>query len=553
MAQYSVLTCLRSLTHYCIQNLKPGALTPFNAFADCQRFVSSLAYSETSAPSISVSDDALRFSYKDKCVEIPQLIQGIRKLFEDTVQDVNNLFQNHSIPINIPAIVPDDMTNTTRGYSWLNNGCFAEPFALMRILCDDKSLRLCQKDPSGGLIWNTSAVVTTLQKCKKINKGLSVLCHTATGQPCRAKEFVDLKYRNGTRPRGLFREFNNLLIVPRRLKTETTTGREVFIPRYVPPELQALLEQYLIIVRPVEEQLAYQAYGEEERNLYEEYVWVQMGRVISGEDFSDCLEEYTERYIGCALSIQPWRHMAISWTREYLGDEMQLEKEKEKGEHEDVLAAQTGHSEVIRQLRYAPEISKLSSLTSDTMHRFKAASEAWWRFMQFYPGAQPVLPLRTHRRLEYEVTQGAHPTTVSLPSTVSSGPQATLSDAALDNFFARVQAVQSTSVAHIQNDLNAQISGLRHDLKQAVTVAVGQGIADYIVRQGTQSRAQIAPSPHEMSGAAFLPIQMEVEPEVILPVRDDMDDLYLSEAPAVADPPFSPTPLIAHPPSSTLR
>ncbi|EPQ50154.1 hypothetical protein GLOTRDRAFT_26194, partial [Gloeophyllum trabeum ATCC 11539] len=196
----------KSVTHHCLDNLHPGTLTPFTTLVDYQRFISSLAFSETTAPSITISDDATKFAYKGKLLQLADLTGGVRRLFQDTENQMNKLFHGQNIPINIPDHVPDDMTNAERDYSWLNNGTFTEPGILWKILTQDKDLRLCPVDPSGALMWNPGAMNEVMEVCSQINKSLAVLCHVLAGQPARATEFVDLKIRNSTSPRGLFRD-----------------------------------------------------------------------------------------------------------------------------------------------------------------------------------------------------------------------------------------------------------------------------------------------------------------------------------------------------------
>ncbi|EPQ50011.1 hypothetical protein GLOTRDRAFT_20971, partial [Gloeophyllum trabeum ATCC 11539] len=196
----------QSVTHYCLDNLHPGTLTPFTTLVDYQRFISSLAFSETNAPSITISDDATKFAYKGKLLQLGDLTHGVRRLFEDTHKMMSVLFRGHDIPVNIPDHVPDDMTNNNRDYSWLNNGVFTEPGILWKILTEDKALRLCLVDPSGVLMWSPGAMMEVMETCGQINKSLAVLCHVLAGQPARATEFVDLKIRNSTSPRGLFRD-----------------------------------------------------------------------------------------------------------------------------------------------------------------------------------------------------------------------------------------------------------------------------------------------------------------------------------------------------------
>lgn len=95
-----------------------------------------------------------------------------------------------------------------------------------------------------------------MEKFAKINDNLAVLLHCLPGQPSQASELMDTKIRNSTRPRTCFRKHGELWFVTRRVKYENQIRKEVFIPTKVPPLLQQLLEYYLLLIRPVEVDLA---------------------------------------------------------------------------------------------------------------------------------------------------------------------------------------------------------------------------------------------------------------------------------------------------------
>ena len=111
---------------------------------------------------------------------------------------------------------------------------------------------------SGELIFNGAAMMKVMGEMAAINANLSILCHELPGQPACASEFIEHKIRNSTRGRTFFRQHGADWLVTRRVKTEYKSHQEAFLPSKVPPELQQLLDLYLLCVRPVETDFARQ-------------------------------------------------------------------------------------------------------------------------------------------------------------------------------------------------------------------------------------------------------------------------------------------------------
>src|SRR5204862_2215468 len=195
----------------------------------------------------------------------------------------------------IPDIVKDDMTEQRRGYSWLDNGHFVQDRILLQILMNDADLNLCVKG-SGGLIFNGAAMMKVMGEMAAINANLSILCHSLPGQPARASEFIEHKIRNSTRGRTFFRQHGADWLVTRRVKTEYKSHQEAFLPSKVPPELQQLLDLYLLCVRPVETDFARRLWGDEVALLYHEYLFVQYDMRMTEDQFSRNLSRISQEY-----------------------------------------------------------------------------------------------------------------------------------------------------------------------------------------------------------------------------------------------------------------
>jgi len=479
-------------------NMMPGILCPFNAIIDYQRYASALAFSEARPQGASVSPNGSHVTYKDCTLEVSRWLIGLRTLFNDTKAMIQEFCRDQTLDIKIPAIVADNMSNNTRGYSWLDNGHFIKDRCVMQILLTDTNLNLCQKG-RGRLIFNTGAMHNIMAKAAEINSNLAILCHALPGQPPRGAEFVECKIRNSTRPRNFFRIHGSLWFVTRRLKVENLSRREVFIPIKVPPELQELLEIYCLGIRPVEVDFARKLYGEDVATLYHEYLYVQYGQRLEGSRFSQTLHGVSKEYFDCGMMVRTYRHIAVEIARIYLGSEYEIDEDEE-----DALAEQSGHSAATRRWHYAPERGLLPALSSDLILRFGVVSEWWWKLVGFYPGAAPLLPLLERRRLRgtWQPDQ--------LAMTSSNPQQNANSVSNLDS---------SRLMEQITATIKGTISEMEIGLEARIQASVASAMAEFLSRQ-TRQPLMIQDAEHSISAVQNPAPQTDVDHFA------DMEDMY---------------------------
>lgn len=192
----------------------------------------------------------------------------------------------------------------------------------------------------------------------------------------------------------MFRDFKDLWVVTRRVKTESIVEKETFLPMKCHPELTALLERYLLIVRPVEAEMINIVEGESQYHVYKEYIWTKRGRRVTPEYMRKSILDFNTDYCGMAAGIKIYRQIGVQMVKTFLGSEFEI-----KQEEMDVLATSAGHSITMARLRYASEVGKLPSMSSDLLLRFGRGSEAWWEHSGFKPGCPPLLPLRARQEL----------------------------------------------------------------------------------------------------------------------------------------------------------
>jgi hypothetical protein len=303
----------------CATRLSEGVISPYNSIRELQQYASGLVMSEPRPPNITLSPDVQTFAMHGKKLHLPTMRAGLRRLFNDVSKLLDEVLLHQDIPIDIPHNLADDMSNTTRNYSWLDNGTFTEKqFPMLKGYLDDPKQRLCWKDRDNKLHFHAASSSALMQKTAKINRGISVLNDFCNSLPARSTEFIDHKIRNSWRRRACYRDQGSLRWVNQYSKKTNGRKMDTFLPILVADELRTLQEKYLILARPVEELIARVLWGEEAGVLYHEYMYVEMGRRVDPEMFSRHLRSYLETYIGAGIGVEELRQISVSIMREYI-------------------------------------------------------------------------------------------------------------------------------------------------------------------------------------------------------------------------------------------
>jgi len=376
-------------------NLRPGATSPMNSTADYQRFASYIAMNASTPPNTRISDDGMHITYNDKTLSIAKWRNGLQRLGDELEKELDNLCLNSLFGLSIPDNVFDDWANEERGYSWTKNGKFIEDKrSLLSAMLKDPTLRLAKLNEAQEFEFNIAEVWDFLHKCDSVNEKLALFSFFTAGQTPRVAEFVEHKFANSTRPRTIFRDRHSIWLATRRVKSENLIEKETFIPMKCHPQLTKLLECYLLIVRPIEAELVKVVRSAKEYHLFTEYMWTKDCKPISSEAMRKAILQFTTTYFDTPIGTQEYRQICVEIGRVFLGSEFEI-----RDEDMDVLASQAGHSVDMTRLRYAAEVGKIPSMSSDLLGRFARVSEAWWHVTGFRPGYAPLLPLRARQDL----------------------------------------------------------------------------------------------------------------------------------------------------------
>ena len=423
-------------------NLRPGAMSPMNASIDYSRFASSLVMNAASPPVTRVSECGMFITYGEHTLSVVKWREGLRKLANEITQELDDLCLNQTFDLVVPTTIPDDWGNEERGYSWTKNETFLpDKRILLAAMLANPELKLANLNDAGQLIFDHAAIWKFIFKCNSVNEKLSLLSFFTPGQTPRVSEFVEHKYANSTKPRTMFKDFKSLWLATRRVKSTSIMEKETFLPIKCHPELTALLERYLLIVRPVEAEMVKIVKGEKQYHVYKEYLWTKDGERVSAEQMRASILKFNTNYCDVAVGTKEYRQICVQMNRTFLGSENEI-----KEEEMDALAAQASHSIIITRLRYAPEVGKLPSMSSDLLLRFGRVSEAWWEHTGFKPGCPPLLPLRARQELrDAALAAKLHP------------PPAPLAVVDTQAIVHAVTLAVITEVQKMQGNLDAQI------------------------------------------------------------------------------------------------
>ena len=376
------------------QMLMIDRVCPFNSIFEMQQFASAIAKNRAAPPVINWSDDYSKLTVRGQCIKLDSVRAGLQEMESKAWEILDDITLKERIPYNIPKDMVDDMTDSSIGYSWLDNGPFTESEnALLQKLMQDPASKLGYKE-NGKLKCNMVAAVGLMDKLAEVNRLLSVLLHIAPSQPARGTEHVDQKIRNSWRLRNLFHQDGKLWMVTQYTKTTNLTGRDVFIPMIVPDRLAKLLEYYLVVFRPLETTLAGIIYGKDAAQLYHDYLYVERGERVSSKDFGQYFTTITAQYMNVPLLMSYYRHAAIAIKREFI-DAIYHITSTHDDEVGDLLS---GHSTPTARRIYATKYGDLPFLTTDAIREYINFCMRWHQVMGYGDGPIP-LPLQMLRKV----------------------------------------------------------------------------------------------------------------------------------------------------------
>ena len=358
----------------------------YSSIVQLQSYASTLAKQQVSPPDIVWSHDRSKVAYKGEWLVLDNLRNGLNKMGEDVEKLMDDIALGTKIPYAIPDNLKDDMSDSSIGYSWLDNAHFMEEEdALLKLLINDPNFKLAELDRSQNFCWNHVRAHSLMMKLTQINRLLNVLLHIIPDQPARGTEHVEIKIRNNLRHRNVFWHDDRLWIVTQYTKTTNLTGHDSFLPMMLPRRLSRILERYLIVYRPLEKVLGNVLYGKNAMQNYHEFLFVEMGDTVSSPSFSNTLKKLCKSYMGVEFTLGPMRHSMIAIKREHILPMYWLSV-MDEDEIGDTLS---GHSSEMARTHYAVQSGSHPTNPGDTFQVCGTFCGEWHNVLSWGEGAVP--------------------------------------------------------------------------------------------------------------------------------------------------------------------
>ncbi|KAH9025421.1 hypothetical protein EDB84DRAFT_1241668, partial [Lactarius hengduanensis] len=385
------LKITRACVQYCSQLLSEQNYSSFWNIADLQHLASAIAYSDALPPNIIWKEDLTELTYKSTRININQLRKGLHTINDEVHQLLVKLSGGILLPCKIPTDLDDDLTKDEAGHSFLNHPSLShQHLSIVHHMIKDPSLNFISiQDHSNQLYFSQATMSFILTICAKINQLLMVLLHTVSSQPPRGTEEIDIRLWNGHRHRNIFLLFGQVWKIIQATKTENTIGHSTFIPAVLPPEVAQHLFYYLVHVRPLETFLSEKVYGASAKTLYQEFLYVQLGKQVTSDQFSHSMSQIMASQCGAAIGIRAWRHLAIALKREFIPPSLVDPFQN----HQDVGDMAASHSTWTARKNYAIDQNSLPLLSTDAMLAHEAFCKCWHSVLHFGT-LPPPIPMR---------------------------------------------------------------------------------------------------------------------------------------------------------------
>lgn len=215
----------------------------FKFVHNTQNYITKIAHSETRPPNYWVSEDALTYVVGRSSLTIDALRSGIQAAYRELWSLYAELVGDRRVTTPLTDVV-DDISNTTRGYSFSSE----PPFAARKHDCFlhvVKTKKLAAVDANGNFAWNKPATTQWLLTAAKfwrvLGWTLSITCQIST----RLTQFMETTLINADHLRSLLVQGGEMLLLGRNHKAGHITERDACTPGFVPKPLAEIIFEAL--------------------------------------------------------------------------------------------------------------------------------------------------------------------------------------------------------------------------------------------------------------------------------------------------------------------
>jgi hypothetical protein len=304
-----------------------------------------------------------------------------------------------------PDSLVDNPNAPNEGYSYfVANNCFrAESKGLANLLEHDPILQKRFVMPflsEGKLVWNLAEVCRYVDVIDGYKSILSCLVYWLSGMPPRGTEFTGtLIYNNSQRRRNIICSQGDLVFEHTYTKSESSTGFGRPVMRLPAHQLQRLLEEFIVVVKPVYDAFVLLLKGDsaDRTQEYHNLLWTYDGHEMTPAELSKSLRALSMEHLGFAIGLRSWRQIMIQFSTYILPLEIRT-----LALTTYVLTAQASHGQAAEDKNYNRQTGlTFEQVCSSQFGEYRRASLAWVEAFGFphprlrssitSPGTQPAI------------------------------------------------------------------------------------------------------------------------------------------------------------------
>lgn len=356
--------------------------TPFQRLCYLKGLAGDVAESEEVNPVITSSHDASVFTVGG----IQMSPEFLNNLYRGLVADFSNYMQHLLLGVDVDFesfAVTDRTTDCRPGAGMRTADDAVECFLISQFFRENGPIRSRFYHPGG----TTLKEIEARRYISAFDDSCRVLCaliHLSSGMPARATEICEYRLVNGTSARNIYFVDGQILIISRYNKSNSLTGRNNVILRFLPESISKLVAVWVTTIRPVYGMLVGQVFGVERQSSAMKYCFVKEGTCFTSQDVRECFEEATLKYPGRELKFSLYRHVAKHFVKNvlHLGNrQSDLDEGEGGGSSQDgVEDTQFGHSSRTADTVYGRNENE-AIFREYVMRDFKQMSSKWHDFL----------------------------------------------------------------------------------------------------------------------------------------------------------------------------
>lgn len=262
------------MTHYNKEALLIGRKSTYQWLFDTQRFVSSLAITEKIPPKVSMDPNGNWIAVGGVVVDLARFRKGMQTLDDRLTESYRKIVRGPEKFSRLPdnGIIPDDLPNDERGYSFAAGGNYVRgedrDVFLKTLLQRRHMVRVLE---NGEASIDFPAARQALREMDEFICLLMFAMQCTFGAHFRTTQLAQTRIRNGDRRRNLYMIGTLLALFTIYVKSGNLTGRDTLIPHFCPTFIQSWIQEVLLGgFRATQVALAGWLYGPKQAQNYRE-------------------------------------------------------------------------------------------------------------------------------------------------------------------------------------------------------------------------------------------------------------------------------------------